>query len=145
MEFFLIYLLVMCESLASVIGGFGALIPAGVILIVCVYLINGMASIDDKIEDAWAVRLNKPLNKRLRKIGTTLLVIGLICTATSKLIPNQKELAVIVGAGVTYQAVTSETGKRIGGKAVELLEQKIDSVLSDKMPVVPEKTQGKAL
>ncbi|MNZ73021.1 hypothetical protein D3C78_914200 [compost metagenome] len=32
---------------------------------------------------------------------------------------------------MTYNVVTSETGKRLGGKAVELLEKKIDNALKD--------------
>ena len=47
------------------------------------------------------------------------------------LLPSQKNMAIIVGTGITYQAVTSETGQRIGNKAVQLLEQKINDALKD--------------
>lgn len=47
------------------------------------------------------------------------------------LIPTQKNLAIMIGSGAAYEAVTSEAGKRIGGKVIDLLEHKINEAIGD--------------
>lgn len=139
MEWFLIYLLVMCESIAALFAGMGFLIILGVVMIIGSTFIAGINASD--LEE-FSESLSQPMIKRVRRWGISLFIMGLVMTGVAKLIPTQKDLAIIIGAGVTYQAVTSDTGKRIGGKAIELLEQKIDSALKDK---VAEPVKGKAL
>ena len=139
MEWFLIYLLVMCESIAALFAGMGFLFVIGIIMITGSTSIAGINASD--LEE-FSGSLSQPMIKRVRRWGISLFIMGLVMTGVAKLIPTQKDLAIIIGAGVTYQAVTSETGKRIGGKAIELLEQKIDSALKDK---VTESVKGKAL
>lgn len=139
MEWFLIYLLVMCESIAALFAGMGFLIAIGIGMIITSTFVAGINASD--LEE-FSETLSQLMIKRVRRWGISLFIIGLMLTGVAKLIPTQKDLAIIIGAGVTYQAVTSETGKRIGGKAIELLEQKIDSALRDK---VTESVKGKAL
>ena len=139
MEWFLIYLLVMCESIAALFAGMGFLIILGVVMIIGSTFIAGINASD--LEE-FSESLSQPMIKRVRRWGISLFIMGLVMTGVAKLITTQKDLAIIIGAGVTYQAVTSDTGKRIGGKAIELLEQKIDSALKDK---VAEPVKGKAL
>ena len=40
-------------------------------------------------------------------------------------------MAIIIGGGITYEALTSDKGKEIGGKAVDLLLKKIDDALEE--------------
>lgn len=48
---------------------------------------------------------------------------------TSTLLPK-KELAVIVGGGMTYQLLTSDTAKEVGGYTTEEMREKFKSVLA---------------
>lgn len=142
MEWFLIYLMVMCEAIASLFAMGKVLFVIGCLGTVAILFVAALTAIDYEFDDVWQ---NNAVSK-IRKVLMCFIVFGAIGFCIAKLIPSQKDLAIIVGAGVTYQAVTSETGKRIGGKAVDLLEKKIDEALK-----APEKTEeskkieGKAL
>lgn len=48
-----------------------------------------------------------------------------------KMLPSQKELAIILAAGGAYEIMTSDPAKKIGGKALIILEQEIDKVLQE--------------
>jgi hypothetical protein len=135
MEFFLIYLMVMCEAISGVLDDMGFMIFIGFLLLAIPTLIAAFNSTD--LED-FQEGMENPVIKKARKWGIVFVVVGVVLVGASKLIPDQKNLAIIVGAGVTYQAVTSETGKRIGGKAVDLLEQKISEAL-DEPKLIPQK------
>lgn len=90
-------------------------------------IISGLASIDS--EQTWSEVLENQVPAKALKIGKWLLGIGLVFSVLAHLIPDQKQLAIIVGSGVTYNVLTSEPAKRIGGKSLELLEQQIDKAL----------------
>lgn len=149
MEWFVIYIFVMVERLAALLAlGWGAF-WFGVILIGLTVMICAIQTCEypktvtftDNIESRWA--------KLAVKVGKWSAIVGLILGVCTYLVPTQKDLAIIVGSGVTYKAVTSETGQRIGGKAISLLEKKLDDVLGD-APATPEtpskpKVEGKAL
>lgn len=142
MEWFLIYLLVMCESIAALFSSAGALFVIGLVGSVAIFAVSGLTAINYTFDRVW----KNPTIIKIRKVLVWFMVLGAICVSIAKLIPNQKDLAIIVGAGVTYQAVTSETGKRIGGKAVDLLEKKIDEALkAPEKTEEPKKLEGKAL
>lgn len=146
MEWFLIYLFVMIEKVGSFLmlgwvpfwlGLLG--IPA--IAVCCAMTADGWNE-KRKFQEVWTDK-NATMLKRLCKL---MMPIGFIIGTIGWFMPSQKDLAIIVGSGLTYNVLTSETGKRIGGKAVDLLEQKIDEALK-----APEKTEeskkieGKAL
>lgn len=142
MEFLVLYFFVMIERFGALLSlgwgffwlGFGII---GLCIVVSAINIQDagfsgthrVRSFTDTFDCQWS--------KGFRKVGKWFAIGGLILGSLSYLVPSQKDLAIIAGGGITYQAVTSETGKRIGGKAISLLEQKIDSVLSDKMPDTP--------
>lgn len=58
-------------------------------------------------------------------------IIGLSVGCLSALIPSKQDIAMIIAGGVTYQALTSEPAKEIGGKSLMLLNQKLDEYLKD--------------
>lgn len=125
MEWFLIYLLVMVDQIRDAASSYGGWMAAGTILTICacfigaVYWAEGSQPTEEK-------------KKYLKKGRNWLLLFWMIPLSLSlvhTLLPSQKNMALIVGTGITYQAVTSETGQRIGGKAVELLEKKINEAL----------------
>lgn len=156
MEFFIIYLFVMIEKITALLDKGYALALIGVGIMGVVMFIAGMSS-ESEEGKRLADQLATPLGKRMMRIGKASLVIGLLLGVLSEVIPDQKQLAIIVGTGVTYNVVTSEPAKRIGGKALELFEQQIDKALGGegiKIPesvkkeakaVIVEKVEGKAL
>lgn len=154
MEWLVIYFFVMVERVAALLAmgwiafWLGAALM-GLTILICAmqtdsgYGGQGKVTFTDNIESRWAMVA--------RKVAKWTMIVGLILGIVSYLIPAQKDLAIIVGSGITYKAVTSETGKRIGGKAVDFLEKKIDEALNDApIPEAVKKeaaqsVQGKAL
>lgn len=143
MEWLLIYLFVCIEKFAVALSTAWVLfwIPAAALaLLTIISLISGVA--DDEFEETW----NHVVSKFIKTICKWLMPIGFIFGTIGHFLPTQKELAIIVGSGVTYNVLTSETGKRIGGKAVDLLEQKIDEALkAPEKTEQPKKMEGKSL
>lgn len=66
-----------------------------------------------------------------------LLTVAIIASLMIALIPDRKEMAMIAAGGITYNVVTSDAAKEIGGKGLELLKKKIDDML------VEDKTDSK--
>lgn len=130
MEWFLIYLFVMVERIGTFFM-FGW-IPfwIGVAILVISILISAACAGDSNstFEQIWK---GHAFIKLMRRFTYFLIPVGLVIGTLGFIMPSQKDMAIIVGAGITYEAVTSDTGKRLGGKAVELLEAKINSALKD--------------
>lgn len=131
MEFFVIYLLVSIEKIAAVLISAEVIwitivVPSAVILGVCAFV----CLLDGDME-GFAKGLKKyyPI-----KTVIALVVSSILLSALGKMLPSQKEMAVIVGSGVVYNAVTSEDGRRIGNKAVQALESKVDAILKEEIP-----------
>lgn len=147
MEWFLIYLFVMIERVGTMFmfGWVFFWIGCALILLACAssgILTEGWNN-TTTFKDHWEGHAFVKLLKRAAKI---MIPFGFIMGTIGFLMPTQKDAAIIVGSGVTYNILTSETGKRLGGKAVELLEQKIDNALNDKTDVKPdEPVKGEAL
>ncbi|MNF29677.1 hypothetical protein D3C84_103870 [compost metagenome] len=129
MEYFIIYLLVQVESFACLFAGFAKIsivttaIVGGMTLFVC-----GLESCSS--QHSYTHILTNGVPKYILKWCKRLLVTGLVCSVLATMLPTQKNLAIIVGSGMVYNAVTSDTGKRIANKAAEALEQKIDAILT---------------
>lgn len=130
MEWFIIYLFVCIEKFATALaaGWYVFWFPA--VLLGLVVFISIMSGIDGYFDDVWEHKVSK----FIKSICKWLMPIGFVLGTIGHFLPTQKELAIIVGSGVTYNVITSETGKRLGGKAVELLEKKIDEALKDNEP-----------
>lgn len=136
MEFLVLYMFVMIEQFAALLYLGWAAFWGGLIVTALVAIVSALCadspSYHSKPVVTWSDTFNSTTAVTVRKVCKWFMIVGIILGCLSYLIPTQKDLAIIVGGGITYQAVTSETGKRIGGKAISLLEQKIDSVLADK-------------
>ena len=128
MEFFLIYLFVMSSKIAAMFAFFGSLlfIPTAILLGLTL-MFSVLYAIDCNFQDAWESH-GANFVKRLAK---WCMPIGLVFMMISHLIPSEKQLAIIIGSGVTYNVLTSEPAKQIGGKALELLQKKIDKALKE--------------
>lgn len=127
MEWFLVYLFVCVEKFASALaaGWFLFWFPAAALGILI--FVSILAGIDSEFDDVWEHKVSK----FIKSICKWTMPIGFVLGTIGHFLPTQKELAIIIGSGVTYNVITSETGKRLGGKAVELLEKKIDDALKD--------------
>lgn len=110
MEFFLIYLMMVIPNLKVLFAIFG-----GVTLVVTgILFINYW---DDGNDTPTFVKV--------------WFAAALVSIFLSVAIPNKKEMVMIVAGGVTYNVVTSEPAKQLGGKALQLLNNKLDELISD--------------
>lgn len=140
MTYFLIYLFVMVEKVGAFLAfGWLAFWLAFLALAICgaCAMINADVSRKEN-EDFKYFWDNSGFIKVVKRPSKIIMIFGFILGTLGNFTPTQKDLAIIVGSGVTYEALTSETGKRIGGKSVELLEKKIDEAL-ESVPAIPEK------
>lgn len=149
MEWFLIWLFICIENVGKALSLGWTLFWIGLgLLVIAVAAAAAKADGWDNKEDFGYYWDNYKFSTMLKPIGKKLVVFGFLIGMLGMLLPSTKQMALIVGTGVTYQAVTSETGQRIGGKVSQLLEQKIDEALSSgkekegKKEEVPSKKPG---
>ena len=128
MEFFLLYLLTTVGSIASLLKIGGVFFIFASIFLVIGVIVSVITAVEygDTIEE----QLNK-FKKIFGKPLKTILILSAISYSLGSMLPTERNMAIIVGGGVAYQAVTSETGKEIGGKAVELIMKKVDELLAE--------------
>lgn len=145
MEWGLIYLFVMIERIGSMLSfGWLAFWIGTTLLGFSVFVTALQGELEfTEFSDRWNDKAR--FVYFIRKPAKWLITCGFIVGTMGFLLPSQKDAAIIIGSGVTYQVLTSDPAKRIGSKAVELLEQKIDQAL-DTTPIpdklVPNKQQN---
>lgn len=126
MEFFVLWAFVSIEKIAVFLAIGGSLFKWSLVAYTFTYLLAFVLSKGKEDMQSYNVKMGKH-----RKLAVTGVIIGALLFTTSALLPTKKELAVIVGGGMTYQLLTSDTAKEVGGKAVELLKKQIDDALKD--------------
>ena len=126
MEFFILWVFVSIEKIAAFLAIGGSLFKWSLIAYGFTYLLGFLLSKGKEDMQTYNAKMSKH-----RKLAVTGVIIGALLFTTSALLPTKKELAVILGGGLVYQAVTSDTAKEVGGKAVELLKKQIDDALKD--------------
>ena len=150
MEWLIIYLFVMIEKVGAFFALGWLVMTVSIIGLGFLIFVVGLGSCDSgqTFGKVW----ESPTIKGFKTALKTGIILGAIAGSISYWIPDQKSMAIIAGTGITYKAVTSETGQRLGGKAISLLEQKIDAALADtpdpKAPAKADKApvvEGKAL
>ena len=141
MSWFIIYLFVSIEKIATFLAIGGSVFWWSILALVATY---GLALFASKDNESFKDNIEK--FAKYRKLTITFACVGALFYSVSVLLPSKKELAVIVGAGITYNVLTSDSAKEIGGKAVELLKKEIDKALSDDgIKNLPEKAKDKAV
>lgn len=123
MEFFILYLLMILENLQEWLKIIA--IATGVLGGVTIF-IRGVIYLDYSETSVF----NKPVK--------WLVAICLATSLIATLIPSKKDMAIIAAAGVTYNVVTSDAAKEIGGKGIQLLNNKLDEMLTEKVDEVKE-------
>jgi len=126
MEFFILWVFVSIEKIAAFLAIGGSLFKWSLIAYGFTYLLGFLLSKGKEDMQSYNTKMSKH-----RKLAVTGVIIGALLFTTSALLPTKKELAVIVGGGMTYQLLTSDTAKEVGGKAVELLKKQIDDALKE--------------
>ena len=124
MEFIVIWLLVSIEKIAAVLALSGGIMWWCVLIYVLTYV--GSLVLSDGKEK---LKLNLTRTSKTRKLVVATWIICGVLSVVGALLPSKKEMAVIVGGGITYQVVTSDEAKEFGGKAVELIMQSVDKAL----------------
>lgn len=66
------------------------------------------------------------------------MVLGLICIGLASMTPSKKDIALIVAGGVSYNVITSDAAKEIGGKTLKILNENLDGYIKDAKDVVKE-------
>ena len=141
MSWFIIYLFVSIEKIAAFMAIGGNVFWWSILALIATYLLALFTSKDNE-----SFKDNIEKLAKYRKFAIVFACIGALFYSVSVLLPSKKELAVIVGAGVTYNVLTSDSAKEVGGKAVELLKKEIDKALSeDVINSLPEKTKEQAV
>ena len=141
MTFLMIYLFVSIEKIAAFLAIGGSVFWWSIFAFVGTYLLAFLGS-------TCPTSLKENVDKlaKYRKTAVVFACIGALFYSVSVLLPNKKELAVIIAAGATYNVLTSDSAKEIGGKAVELLKKEIDKALADDViNSLPERAKEQAI
>ncbi|UOL48855.1 hypothetical protein [Pseudomonas phage Astolliot] len=136
MEFFLMYLAVSIEKIAGFLSNGFVVAIIGAAIYLAVLFGSSMESCDGK--ESTAEIMKHPIQKSFVRVGKAFVILGLIAGCIGSVLPTKEELAYIIGGGVTYNVVTSDTAKRLGTKFLDAVESKLDAMDTPK-PVEPEK------
>ena len=141
MEYLIIYLFVSIEKIAAFLALGGSVFWWSIVAFVGTYVLALLGS-----KCPTSLKENVDKLAKYRKTAVVFTCIGALLYSVSVLLPNKKELAVIIAAGATYNVLTSDSAKEIGGKAVELLKKEIDKALADDViNSLPDKAKEKAV
>lgn len=135
MTYFMLYLLTSVGKISALLKIGGVLFWFAVVTIVIISLV----CVPIAAETKWTlVEIKDKAMKIFYKPLRFVLIAGALSYTVGTLLPTERDLAIIIGGGITYEALNSDKGKEIGGKAVDLLFKKIDEALDDKPEVVHE-------
>lgn len=126
MEFLLIWLLISVEKFATLAAKGTVIFWCGLAAIAVIYIIACLA-----VNDSEEFKTFLKKSKKYRVLAGTVAVFGMMLSVTSVILPTKKELAVIIGAGVTYNVLTSADAQEIGGKSITILKNKINEILEE--------------
>lgn len=130
MEFILIWLLMSTERIASVLASGGStLISIAIWGFVLSYVANVVTS-----SNAATFEAQKPKMQKLRKWMIVLGFVGFFGSGMGALLPDKKEMAIIIGGGLTYKVLASDDAKQIGKAAIDAIMNQVESNLQE--PVV---------
>jgi hypothetical protein len=124
--YFLIYLFMSIEKISSLMVNAGLFFHLGCVALIMMAFIGVMCcNGDSDFKTYWGNV------KGYRKTIYSIMVAALIISTMGKLIPDRKDLAIIIGAGATYNILTSPEAKELGGKSLDVLRKYMDDALKD--------------
>lgn len=133
MEFFLIYLLTSVTKVATLLKISGVFFWATVVFTILGVFVS--MAVGNEYDSTIKEELSK-FKELFGKYIKTLLITTSILYTLGAILPTERDMALIIGGGLAYQAVTSDKGREVGGKAVELLIKKVDELLEEPKTVV---------
>jgi hypothetical protein len=141
MVWFTIYLLVSIEKIAALFLMSGGVILTISLLTVLFAFIALVSHCEVGVDLSEFCKKYYP-----KKTVISLLIFCSIFYSIGKILPSQQEMAIIVGSGAAYEVLTSPEAKKLGNKALDALNKKLDDVLKEggdnpsvEKPVVAEK------
>lgn len=128
MTYFMLYLLTSVGKISAILklGGvffWLAIVFSAFIVFICMVIATETKDTFKELMDKAKEIFYKPIR--------FVLIAGALSYSIGTLLPTERDLAIILGGGVTYEALNSDKGKEIGGKAVDLLLKKIDEALEE--------------
>lgn len=108
-----------------------AVVVSAIIVFICAMISTGTDLTGAEIKDKAMKIFYKPIK--------FVLITGALSYSIGAILPTERDMAIIIGGGITYEALTSDKGREIGGKAVDLLLKKIDDALEPIKPSEPSK------
>lgn len=135
MTYFMLYLLTSVGKISELLmlGGvffWIAVVASAFIVFICMVIASETNDTFKELLDKAKEIFYKPMR--------FVVIAGALSYTIGTLLPTERDLAIIIGGGITYEALNSDKGKEIGGKAVDLLLKKIDEALEDKPEGNPE-------
>lgn len=125
MEFVILWGLVVVEKIAALFS-YGMYVAVFAVFVMIVWGAIALAHAKDDAPDADVVATIRPVVDTSKKY----VWIGLLVWALGAVLPSQKEAAIIVGGGITYNILTSEEAKEVGGKSIQLLNKKLEEMIA---------------
>lgn len=131
MEFFIIYLFVSIEKIASLLHTLGAWSLIGAFLLLVIAFFSALVVVENGASGPEHFNKFVRNHKKLLKIS---FFFGVITMSISAIMPSREETAMIIGGGVTYNILTSAQAKEVGGKSLELLNLKLQEMIDNATP-----------
>lgn len=116
MAFFVLYLLMVLESLQSYLFGFAIICGLGSLVVTIVRALMRIEVEDIKI---------MPLSTKIAIGGC------IVASLLGHMIPSKQDMAIIAAGGITYNIATSDKAAELGNKSIELLSKKLDQMIED--------------
>lgn len=128
MEFFILYLFVSIEKISSAIDSLGSysILAATAIASSIIVIPMFTCTYANEMSEKFKLIYN---NNKHAVCG--LFILGIMLKTFSSIIPTREEVAMIIGGGVTYNILTSQQAKEIGGKSLELLNNKLQELIDE--------------
>ena len=128
MTYFMLYLLTSVSKVSSLLmlGGvffWMAVALAGIITVICLVMSTETYMTLEEVKGKAMKIFYKPIR--------FVMVAGALSYSIGALLPTERDVAIIISGGMVYEILTSDKGKEIGGKAVDLLIKKIDEALEE--------------
>lgn len=125
-EFLLIWLVVMADSIKDMLSMIGKSFIVFVGVYLMVWLCYTITTSDNDFRDQDKADASFA---KYRKFTIIMLFITAFVGGIGKIVPGTKEVAAIIGGGVTVKMLTSDEAKKIGGKSLEILNKKLDELI----------------
>lgn len=128
MTYFMLYLLTSAGKLSALLKLGGVFFWIAVVMSAFIVVISMIIATGTKDTFKEVMYKSKEVfYKPMRFV----LIAGALTYSIGTLIPTERDLAIIIGGGAAYEALNSDKGREIGGKAVDLLLKKIDEALEE--------------